>query len=300
MHAIHPRLARPYGPIKVLIVGAGGNGSKVAIGLRHLSAALETIHGPHHRLDVTIADGDTIEHHNLVRQAFYPSDIGQNKATVLANRINLSNGTTWRAIPRHITAEDITHLRPAIVIACVDNRAARAAVHAAAEHKDSGVLYTLDLGNTATTGQVILGMPRHAHTRELGPRLPTAPELHPELTDTSVPEDDTPSCSTIESLEKQDLYVNDTLATHALNLLWQLLRHGRIGHHGVYVDTSTNHSTPLPVDPRTWRRMRRRLARTAKTTPAATPAKRNRPSHRQGNRETERATVDATTRSTPA
>lgn len=259
MHTLHPRFGhRRYNPIKVLVVGAGGNGSKVSIGLRHLSAALEALDGPNHRLDITIADGDTIEHHNLVRQAFYPSDIGQNKAVVLANRINLSSGTKWDAIPRHITSTDVINLRPDIVIACVDNRAARRAVHEGADHPNSSVTYTLDLGNTATSGQVILGTPKHAHHRETGPRLPTAPELHPELVDTSMPEDDTPSCSTIESLDKQDLYINDTLATHALNLLWQLFRYRQISHHGVYVDTRTSLSTPLAIDPKAWQRMKRR------------------------------------------
>lgn len=262
MHTLHPKLARRrYDPIRVLVAGAGGNGSKVAIGLRHLSAALEALHGPHHRLHVTIADGDTIEHHNLVRQAFYPSDLGQNKATVLANRINLSSGTTWDALPRHLTSEDVVRLRPDIVIACVDNRQARRVIHEGADSPRSGVTYTLDLGNTATSGQVILGVPKHAHDRSAGPRLPTAPELHPELVDTSMPEDDTPSCSTLESLDKQDLYVNDTLATHALNLLWQLFRYRQIGHHGIYVDTRSSLSTPLPVDPKNWQRMKRRNRR---------------------------------------
>lgn len=259
MHTLHPRFGpRRYRPIHVLVVGAGGNGSKVAIGLRHLSSALEALIGPNHKLTVTIADGDTIEDHNLVRQAFYPSDLGQNKAVVLTNRLNLSSGTCWRAIPHHLTSEDVTRLRADIVIACVDNRAARKAIHEGADDRASGVTYTLDLGNTSTSGQVILGVPQHAHDRSTGPRLPTAPELHPELVDTSTPEDNTPSCSTIESLDKQDLYVNDTLATHALNLLWQLFRYGQISHHGVYVDTRTSLSTPLAIDPRAWQQMKRR------------------------------------------
>jgi len=259
VHQRHPGLtARRYHPLHVLVAGAGGNGSKVAIGLRHLSAALEALNGPRHKLAVTIADGDTIEHHNLARQAFYPSDLGQNKATVLTNRINLSNGTTWRAYPHHLTSEAVARLRPDIVIVCVDTRAARCTIHEGANKPYSGTKYTLDLGNTSTSGQVILGVPKHAHHRGNGPRLPTAPELHPELIDTTLPEDDTPSCSTLESLDKQDLFVNDTLANHALNLLWQLFRYGAIGHHGVYIDTRSSISTPLPVDPNIWRRMRRR------------------------------------------
>jgi len=38
-------------------------------------------------------------------------------------------------------------------------------------------------------------------------------------TDTTLPRDDLPSCSTMEAFEKQDLFVNDTLVTSALALL---------------------------------------------------------------------------------
>lgn len=274
-HLLDPRIDRPrYGrPLHILVAGAGGNGSKVAIGLRHLASALQALFDNQLTLHVTVADDDTLEHHNLVRQAFYPSDLGQNKATVLVNRINLSSGTTWDALPKRLTADDIVRLRPDIVIACVDNRAARKAIHEGADNPRSTVKYTLDLGNTATSGQVILGVPKHAHDRSTGPRLPTAPELHPELVDTSIPEDDTPSCSTLESLDKQDLYVNDTMATHALNLLWQLLRYREITHHGVYIDTRSSLSTPLPIDRKNWQRMKRRNRRTqaAQTPRTSTP-----------------------------
>lgn len=85
----------------------------------------------------------------------------------------------------------------------------------------------------------------------------TAFELFPELTDTSIPEDDTPSCSTMEALEKQDLFINDTLVTSALSLLWRLLRHGKITHHGSFVDLKTGSVRPLPIDPALWRRLQR-------------------------------------------
>ena len=264
LHDLHPAIARklqggPYNPLRILVAGAGGNGSKVAIGLRHLHTTLHALYGT--TLHVTLADGDTLEDHNLVRQAFYPSDVGQNKATVLTHRLNLSTGTRWDAIPHHLTRDTVKEARADILIACVDSRAARKELHEGANHARSGITYTIDLGNEAKTGQVILGMPKPRHDRSLGPRLPTAPELFPELTNTSLPEDDAPSCSTAESIERQDLFVNDTLATHALNLLWQLLRNGRLAHHGVFIDTSASLTTPLPVDPAQWARMRRRARR---------------------------------------
>ncbi len=40
-------------------------------------------------LEVTLMDGDTVSETNCVRQPFSWSDVGQNKATILINRINL-------------------------------------------------------------------------------------------------------------------------------------------------------------------------------------------------------------------
>jgi len=54
--------------------------------------------------------------------------------------------------------------------------------------------------------------------------------------DTALPEDDTPSCSAIEALSEQALFVGRMVATHALDLLCQLLRNGGLCHHARYFD----------------------------------------------------------------
>ena len=254
-HTLHPYLGRPHSSIRVLIVGAGGNGSKICAGIRHLHLALQALGHP--GLQVTLADGDTVSSSNLVRQTFYPSDVGLPKATVLINRINLSCGLDWRAIPHYLSAEDVRNTPAALLISCVDSRKARAVVNEGII-QNKNVVYHLDLGNTKDTGQVVLGCPLGRYNRRKRDRLRTAFELFPELTDTSIPEDDTPSCGTIEALEKQDLFVNDTLVTSALSLLWQLLWHQEIQHHGSFIDLRTGSVRPLPIDPALWRRLKRR------------------------------------------
>jgi hypothetical protein len=65
------------------------------------------------------------------RQPFSASVIGQNKATVLINRINLFWGTNWQAVPNqfHARSFDGNFDRcPDLVTECVDTRAARRAV----------------------------------------------------------------------------------------------------------------------------------------------------------------------------
>ena len=256
-HTLHPFFARARSTrstLRVLVVGAGGSGSKLTVGLKNLHGALLALGHP--SFQVALADGDTVSQSNLVRQSFYPADVGLNKATVLISRINLSCGLTWEAYPRYLEADDIRKSSADLVLSCVDSRQARATVKRGLASY-GGVVYHLDLGNTRDTGQMVLGCPLGYYNPRKRNRLRTAFELFPELTDTTLPEDDTPSCSTMEALEKQDLFVNDTLVTSALALLWRLLRHGEIEHHGSFVDLKTGSVRPLPIDPALWKRLRR-------------------------------------------
>jgi len=50
--------------------------------------------------------------------------------------------------------------------------------------------------------------------------------------------------------------VNQTLAYQALAMLARLFRYGRLLYHGVFVNLRTGRTTPLPVDPEVWQRMR--------------------------------------------
>lgn len=84
-------------------------------------------------------------------------------------------------------------------------------------------------------------------------RLPTVVELFPELASAG-PEDDTPSCSLAQALERQHLFVNQAVVTPALQLLWQIFRVGRLTWHGAFVDLESGRTTPLPVDPKAWKR----------------------------------------------
>ena len=253
-HTLHEALQAPRSPLKVVVVGAGGNGSKLTVGLKNLHGALRALGHP--GIQLTLADGDTVSTSNLVRQSFFPSDVGLNKATVLINRINISCGLAWEAVPHHLTAHDLADTRIDLLASCVDSRAARRELASGLE-RSQRVIYHLDLGNLRDCGQMVLGAALGYYNRRIRDRLRTAFELFPELTDTSVPEDDTPSCSTMEALEKQDLFINDTLVTSALALLWRLFRYGKITHHGSFVDLKIGSVRPLPVDPALWRRLKR-------------------------------------------
>ena len=97
--------------------------------------------------------------------------------------------------------------------------------------------YWLDLGNNADSGQFVLGQLENSRNKSVVLRLPTAAELFPELVDPKLDLKDTlPSCSALEALERQEPFVNQTLAYQALAMLARLFRYGRLNHHGSFVN----------------------------------------------------------------
>ena len=104
----------------------------------------------------------------------------------------------------------------------------------------------------------MLGEPWNWINKRSVTRLRTIAELFPEIIDPSLDDDGEPSCSTVEALDRQEPFVNQTLAYHALALLARLFRYGQITHHGAFVNLATGRAAPLPAEPECWRRMRRR------------------------------------------
>jgi PRTRC genetic system ThiF family protein len=111
--------------------------------------------------------------------------------------------------------------------------------------------YWLDIGNTADGGQFVLGQPRNNRNRRTPNRLPTVAELFPEIVKPRLDKnDDLPSCSAVEALKRQEPFINQTLAYHALAMLARLFRHGTITHHGGFVNLVSGRLAPLPVSHR--------------------------------------------------
>ena len=123
-HVIAPALLRR--PVRVLVIGCGGNGSAIAAGLPYLHQAL-LVQGHPGGLDVTLMDGDVISSTNCVRQPFSRHEIGLSKAVVLVSRINLFFGLRWQAAPEYF-AETTQVDRVDLVVGCVDSRAARQSI----------------------------------------------------------------------------------------------------------------------------------------------------------------------------
>lgn len=254
MHTLGPELLRRS--VRVLLIGCGGSGSAIASGLPYLHQAM-IVAGHPGGLHVTVMDGDVISATNCVRQPFCSSEIGLYKAVVMVSRLNLFWGLTWAAVPEYLTSQtDLSNFD--IVIGCVDTRSARQLIHAKVQGMRSRVAYWLDLGNSADSGQFVMGQPLNSRNRRSAQRLPTAPELFPEIIEASLDNDGAPSCSAIEALDRQEPFVNHTLAFHALALVTRLFRYGQIDHQGAFVNVRENRVHPMAINAMTWRKLRQR------------------------------------------
>ncbi len=253
-HKIHPELISR--PVNIVLVGAGGTGSRILEGLVCLHRALKAKGHPY-GLTVTVVDPDTVSDANVGRQAFYPCDVGHSKAHTLVNRANMAlyGDTQWTAQCAMVTT-DSNLSEAGIVIGAVDSRKARLAILRSLENTSGGCRYWLDCGNRVSDAQVILGevISRKRKTADLD-MLPHVAELYPELIDPSLePVDDAPSCSLAEALEKQALFINPAVSVQAMNLLWLLFTKGELDFHGAFINLEYGTVLPLYVDPQQWAR----------------------------------------------
>lgn len=231
-------------PVRVLVVGCGGNGSAIAGGLPYLHQAM-IARGHPHGLAVTLQDGDTVSPTNCVRQPFSEGEIGHNKATILVTRMNLFWGLRWTAVPRYLDPRSDAAKTYDVLISCVDSGEARNLVARLCTAKEARVHYWLDLGNLNDRGQYLLGQPRNGVNSDGPGRLQTAPERWPEIvTPGGVP--NLPSCSAMEALTRQEPFVNQVLANHALSMLARLFSAG-LEYHGGLVNLSTGKASSIPV-----------------------------------------------------
>jgi sulfur-carrier protein adenylyltransferase/sulfurtransferase len=229
--------------INILLVGCGGNGAQMLMGLASLDTALRAISS--RSLHVTVVDDDIVSEANLGRQPFYRCDLGNSKARTLTERINLAHGLAWEAV--HGRAPAATGIDGAdILISCVDTASARRGLGAALADGKGIPAYWMDLGNRASDGQYLIGCPG-CKTAKGRARLPTVLEAFPELADDSLPDDDAASCSVADALERQSLFVNRVVASHALALLFDLLGRGSIGHAGAFLNLASGQAVPIPL-----------------------------------------------------
>ena len=238
-------------PMRIVVIGAGGTGSDMLVRLAKLHTQLVALGG--NGLSVKVLDSDTVSLSNCGRQHFPPCSVGLNKSLVLVNSINLAYGLAWTGVPDDFDPaleDDIRLLRhhTDLVISCVDSAAFRADLCRAFRDIPTDTML-LDGGNGRDLGQVVLG---HLGRCSASLRLPNVYDLWPELDALSSQDDDTPSCSAHEAMQKQSWPVNQTVALLMAEMLWTLLRQGWIDYHGATFTLAPLRTTPMMIDPAAW------------------------------------------------
>lgn len=251
VHYIDNYLIDPQHPVTVNLIGAGGTGSQVLTCLARLDVTLRALGHP--GLSVTLYDPDIVSGTNIGRQLFSDSDIGLNKAKCLITRVNNFFGNDWRAVPgifptvlKKARRDDMAN----ITITCTDNIKSRIdlwnllkALPQPTYCTYETPLYWMDFGNTQTTGQVVLGtVPKKIKqpASKLYETVNSLKVITRMVKYTRVKETDSgPSCSLAEALEKQDLFINSTLAQLGCGILWKMFRNGVIEHNGLYLNLDT-------------------------------------------------------------
>ena len=230
VHYTDSYLINPQHPVTVNLIGAGGTGSQVLTCLARLDITLRALGHP--GLFVTLYDPDIVTESNIGRQLFslYPVILKDTRRDNLAN----------------------------ITITCTDNIKSRLnlwnilkAVPVSEYRSYDTPLYWMDFGNTQASGQVVMGtIPKKIKQPESGlyETVASLKVVTRLVKYARVKESDSgPSCSLAEALEKQDLFINSTLAQLGCNILWKMFRYGMIEHHGLFLNLETMKVNPVPV-----------------------------------------------------
>jgi PRTRC genetic system ThiF family protein len=234
--------------LSIAVIGCGGTGSEMVAALMQLHHVLLAFGHPT-GLRLELWDGDTVSPANVGRQRFLPTDVGRNKAEVLAQRYGALYSAPVVAMARHCARDRFSQVAHChLVITCVDKAAFRVEFgDFGLTRKGSGPLW-LDLGNGSHTGQAVLG---HLHKGFGNDTLPNVLSLYPELR--QVVDGDEPSCSLEAALTQQRLGINKLLVDAAIySVLSPLLTQGWTDVHGCQVDLAKATMRPLKIGAEAW------------------------------------------------
>jgi hypothetical protein len=98
--------------------------------------------------------------------------------TRMSTILNVFWGLDWVGLPTHVRyGRDVPDSD--FLISCVDTRAARSTLARIARLKTRRFYYWLDVGNSASTGQFVLGESLRPNRKGTSTRLPCVDELFP-------------------------------------------------------------------------------------------------------------------------
>lgn len=257
-------IMRPQDPISITIIGMGGTGTRLISELVRMNIMLLKL--DHVGIHVTVMDGDKISDSNIGRQFFYNEDIGKFKAQTVIERINRNFGFNWDCVNEYMTHDNETDDPSKItntvfsnfMVSCVDRIDPRIELSNTLNdnkvdfgyHNSDKPLYYIDCGNSFDQGQVICGTIFPVNQPKMDDctvveKLKGVFDVFSNdvIVDAMNSEDFTASCSTFEALQKQDPFINSTIASLASRIMWKLIKDHMITENGYFV----NLSDPTPI-----------------------------------------------------
>lgn len=234
-------------PVRILMIGAGGTGGHVA---PHLYRLLHTLD---RSVEVILADGDIVEKKNLVRQNFISSDLGKNKAQVLAERYASAFGMEIQYFPEFIESrEKLSELLKhpyypyscqqyewiSILIGAVDNNRSRQICHQV--FMESNDLIYIDSGNGEYTGQVVCGIRQNGKTY-----WKPAGEVYPDILEDTDKLPTELSCAEASISAPQSIVANIMAATAIVSYVYNILVLGRIDAESITFSTRAVNMKPV-------------------------------------------------------
>ncbi|MDD5513416.1 MAG: ThiF family adenylyltransferase [Candidatus Omnitrophica bacterium] len=243
----------------IVVVGVGGTGSLVADGVCRLFAKTET--------KIMLIDYDRVEEHNLLRQNFYPGDVGKFKSQVIAERLARFYGRPigYSVFPyekdllnENYGAGFIKQAINLIVLGCTDQAESRRHIAESITWQNCWI----DAGNGYQSGQVLIGNTvEKDHLKESFSisehrviRLP-APSLQlPALLIPPAKPETPRDCAEAIDDNSQSPVINQAMATLMLDVLWKLIT-DKLTYMGIYLDLEAGTLQYVPATPMTIARM---------------------------------------------
>lgn len=244
----------------IRLVGCGGTGGYVAEQLCRLFTGRPA--------KIVLQDHDRVEPHNLLRQNFYPEDVGEFKSKALATRLSRqfqrpmaysiypyqeTHTVLYRGASGTMYSDWSREAHGDLLVSCVDNAAARAALSLAARPWT----WWVDAGNGETWGQVLIGnidlgrnnldAPFDSETG-ICSALPIPTVQRPDLLENQPEVRPDLDCAAALDLTDQDPTVNNVMAALVLQVLRRLVA-GTCPWMALYLDLHAGTVHPVYATP---------------------------------------------------
>jgi len=257
----------PQGSVAIYLIGCGGTGSFLAQDIARIAYHLNS----KEEIKIVFIDNDIVEKKNVGRQNFVESEIGQNKADVLAFRYNRAYGLEIVSISQKVQEIFKSEAFPRkinIFVGAVDNTEARKFISQCVSDAGFGIggedeygriftktTYWLDCGNENSSGQILLGNAKKTgKLKELAINLISsipfphiqAPELIKKQPKPKL------SCAEFAIREEQSLLVNRAMATFAAQYLYDILVKKEITKYATYISLAGCSASSKILSPAMW------------------------------------------------